>query len=67
MFTTEQAHGSLAAMSRIQVFALAALTSVLMAGCAAARVVHRSRTGGVIALDGDRNEAMEQANQTGGW
>jgi hypothetical protein len=54
-------------MSRIQVFALAALTSVLMAGCAAARVVHRSRTGGVIALDGDRNEAMEQANQTGGW
>ena len=58
----ESAHGSLAAMSRIHLFALVSVT-VLLGGCGVARVVHRSQSGGVIAIEGDRNKAMEQAHQ----
>jgi hypothetical protein len=50
-------------MSRIQLSALFATAALLAMGCGAARVVHRSQAGGVIALEGDRNKAMEQAHQ----
>ncbi|HTJ41264.1 MAG TPA: hypothetical protein VL463_04185 [Kofleriaceae bacterium] len=35
----------------------------LVAACGSARLVQRNQYGGVIALNGDRNKAMEQANQ----
>ena len=34
-----------------------------LVGCGSARLVQRNQYGGVIALNGDRNKAMEQANQ----
>lgn len=36
---------------------------VILAACGSARVIQRTQTGGVIELSGDRNKAMEQANQ----
>ncbi len=40
----------------------AALTAALLAGCGSARVINRNQYGGVIALQGDRGKAMEQAH-----
>lgn len=34
-----------------------------LAACGSARVIQRTQAGGVIELQGDRNKAMEQANQ----
>jgi len=39
------------------------LLAALLAACGTARVVNRSQYGGTIALQGDRNKAMEQAHQ----
>lgn len=39
------------------------LGGVLLAGCGSARVVQRTQYGGVIALQGDRGKAMEQAHK----
>ena len=39
------------------------LFGALLAACGSARLVQRNQYGGVIALNGDRNKAMEQANQ----
>lgn len=36
---------------------------LLLGACGTARVVRRTQTGGVLALEGERNKAMEQANQ----
>ena len=36
---------------------------VAMAGCGAARLITRDQYGGVIALDGDRQKAMEDASK----
>lgn len=63
MFTTEEAQGRLPAMSRLLLSACIALTASATVGCGGARVVHRSQSSGVIALEGDRNKAMEQAHQ----
>lgn len=41
----------------------AALGAALLAGCGSARLIQRNQTGGVYALQGDRNKAMEQAHQ----
>lgn len=35
---------------------------LLVSACGAARVVRRDQTGGIIELQGDRGEAMKQAN-----
>jgi hypothetical protein len=43
--------------------ALVALIASASVGCGAARIVHRTPAGGVVALEGDRNKAMEQAHQ----
>ena len=50
-------------MSRIDVLVETALIATLAAGCGGARVVSHTPGGGVIALEGDRNAAMEQAGQ----
>ena len=42
---------------------LGLLFGALVAACGSARLVQRNQYGGVIALNGDRNKAMEQANQ----
>ena len=34
-----------------------------LAACGSAQYIQRTQTGGTIELDGDRNKAMEQANQ----
>lgn len=36
---------------------------LVLAACGSAKVLQRTQTGGVIELQGDRNKAMEQANQ----
>lgn len=36
---------------------------LLLGACGTARVVRRTQTGGVLALEGERNKAMEQAHQ----
>ena len=36
---------------------------VAFAGCGTARLISRDQYGGVIALDGDRNKAMEDGNR----
>ena len=36
---------------------------MLFAACGAARTVNRNQYGGTIALEGDRNKAMERAHQ----
>ncbi|HVK78885.1 MAG TPA: hypothetical protein VM734_36550 [Kofleriaceae bacterium] len=41
----------------------AVLGAALLAGCGSARVVTRNQYGGVIALQGDRGKAMEQAHK----
>ncbi len=50
-------------MSRFHLSALLAANALFSVGCGGARVVHLSETGGVIALEGDRNKAVEQAHQ----
>ena len=50
-------------MPRFHLSALLAATALFSVGCGGARVVHVSQSGGVIALDGDRNKAVEQAHQ----
>jgi hypothetical protein len=42
---------------------LIASLAALAAGCGAARLVSRNPTGGIFALEGDRNKAMEDAQQ----
>ena len=42
---------------------LAVLAAMLLAACGTARYVNRTQYGGVIALEGDRNKAMENAHQ----
>lgn len=42
---------------------LLASLAVLVAGCGHARLVNRNTNGGVFALEGDRNKAMEDAAQ----
>ncbi len=37
--------------------------AMLFAACGTARVVNRNQYGGTIALEGDRNKAMERAHQ----
>jgi hypothetical protein len=37
--------------------------AVLAAGCGTARYVQRTQTGGTLALEGDRNKAMEEASK----
>jgi hypothetical protein len=44
-------------------FVCFAALAALVAGCGHARLVNRSQTGGVFALEGDRNKAMEDAAQ----
>jgi hypothetical protein len=39
------------------------LSLTLLAACGSARYVNRTQYNGVIALEGDRNKAMEQAHQ----
>jgi hypothetical protein len=39
------------------------LSLALLAACGSARYVNRTQYNGVIALEGDRNKAMEQAHQ----
>jgi hypothetical protein len=41
----------------------AVLGAALLAGCGSARLLQRTQTGGVYALQGDRGKAMEQAHQ----
>jgi hypothetical protein len=41
----------------------ALLAATLLAACGSARYVNRTQYNGVIALEGDRNKAMEQAHQ----
>ncbi len=36
---------------------------MVLAACGAARVIHQDQTGGVIELQGDQGQAMQQANQ----
>jgi len=36
---------------------------LVLAACGSARIIQRTQTGGVIELQGDRQKAMEQANQ----
>ncbi|HRC57075.1 MAG: hypothetical protein IPI49_23560 [Myxococcales bacterium] len=36
---------------------------MMLAACGTARIVNRSQYGGTIALEGDRNKAMERAHQ----
>lgn len=50
-------------MSRFHLSALLAATALFSVGCGGARLVHLSHNGGVIALEGDRNKAVEQAHQ----
>jgi hypothetical protein len=50
-------------MPRLHLSALCAATVMFSVGCGGARVVHVSQAGGVIALEGDRNKAVEQAHQ----
>jgi hypothetical protein len=50
-------------MPRLHLSALCASTVLFSVGCGGARVVHVSQAGGVIALEGDRNKAVEQAHQ----
>ena len=38
-------------------------SALLLAACGSARVVNRTQGGGVIALQGDRGKAMEQAHK----
>ena len=45
-----------------RLFCIASLLA-LAAGCGHARLVNRNTTGGVFALEGDRNKAMEDAAQ----
>lgn len=42
---------------------LGALVAVSIAACGSARVIKRTQYGGVIALQGDRGKAMEQAHK----
>lgn len=42
---------------------LALLAATLLGACGTARYVNRTQYGGVIALEGDRNKAMENAHQ----
>jgi hypothetical protein len=46
----------------LRVATVTLLCSFLLA-CGSARLVHRTQTGGTIALQGDRNKAMENAHQ----
>lgn len=39
------------------------LICVMLAACGTARIVNRNQYGGTIALEGDRNKAMERAHQ----
>lgn len=39
------------------------LVCVMLAACGTARIVNRNQYGGTIALEGDRNKAMERAHQ----
>lgn len=39
------------------------LVFVMLAACGTARIVNRNQYGGTIALEGDRNKAMERAHQ----
>jgi hypothetical protein len=50
-------------MSRLLLAAFVALSASATVGCGGARVVHRTQSSGVIALEGDRNKAIEQAHQ----
>ena len=47
-------------MTRRFAFVMAAALAVVV-GCSGYRYVHRTQTGGTIALQGDRNAAMEKA------
>jgi hypothetical protein len=49
-------------MNRILIYVVAG-GALLAAACGQARVVQRSQTGGVIALEGNRQKALEQAQQ----
>jgi hypothetical protein len=42
---------------------LGLLLAGTLAACGSARVIQRNQAGGIIELTGDRNKAMEQANQ----
>ena len=48
-------------MSRLGLFGFAC--AAVLSACGTARYVSRSQYGGTIALEGDRNKAMEAANQ----
>lgn len=39
------------------------LICVMLAACGTARIVNRNQYGGTIALEGDRNKAMERAHE----
>ena len=39
------------------------LVCVMLSACGTARIVNRNQYGGTIALEGDRNKAMERAHQ----
>jgi hypothetical protein len=47
----------------IRLGSIGLLFGALVAACGSARLVDRSQYGGTIALNGDREKAMEQANQ----
>jgi hypothetical protein len=49
-------------MTKLRMTLLGTLVLAL-AACGTARLISRDQTGGVIALDGDRGKAMEQASQ----
>lgn len=52
-------------MSRGSLYSIAALGAALLAGCTVgrARPVQRTQTGGIVALEGDRQKATEEASQ----
>jgi hypothetical protein len=48
-------------MNKISFFAALALASLSLAACSSIRVVQKTPQGGVVALQGDREEAMQKA------
>jgi hypothetical protein len=48
-------------LGKISLFA--GLFAIALSACGSARVVQRTQTGGTVALQGDRNKAMEDARQ----
>ena len=50
-------------LSGFPILLVAGAAVLATAGCGSARLVSRNQTGGVIALQGDRQKAMEQAHQ----